>query len=350
MEGSAGFAAFVAFCHALFIIHSNKMQLEENKIYHMDNRQGLLMLPEKSVNLIIADPPYFEVKGDFDFIWKSFDEYLEFMEEQAKLYKRVLADNGTLFVWGDKKRIAYIQVIFDRYFKLENSLVWRKVDSMQYQYYSPDLARTFNTHNERLLMYSFEYEPGERVTEEKIKPRHPFALYLKGEFERAGVTNKEIANLFPSATGGLTGCVSNWLTGANVITKEQYLKIREYLNGEYLRAEYEYLRAEYEDLRRPFYNILKLEEVLEFSQEGHKTKDFDHETVKPEKLTRALILICSRENDLVLAPFAGSGTECAMAAKENRRFIGFDIEKKYVDMANKRAEHHLRRPSLFSAV
>jgi hypothetical protein len=38
------------------------------------------------------------------------------MEDQARLYKRVLADNGTLFVWGDKKNIAYVQVIFDKYF------------------------------------------------------------------------------------------------------------------------------------------------------------------------------------------------------------------------------------------
>ena len=78
----------------------------------MDNRQGLSELSEKSVNLIISDPPYFEVKGEFDFVWKSFDEYLQFMEDQARLYKRVLADNGTLFVWGDKKNIAYVQVIF----------------------------------------------------------------------------------------------------------------------------------------------------------------------------------------------------------------------------------------------
>ncbi len=40
-------------------------------------------LPDKSVQLIIADPPYFEVKGDFDFIWKSFDDYLKDVEKWA---------------------------------------------------------------------------------------------------------------------------------------------------------------------------------------------------------------------------------------------------------------------------
>ena len=37
---------------------------------------------------------------------------------------------------------------------------------------------------------------------------------------------------------------------------------------------------------------------------------------KPEALTRALMLTCSRPNDLVLVPFAGSGTECAMLLKK----------------------------------
>jgi hypothetical protein len=49
---------------------------------------------------------------------------------------------------------------------------------------------------------------------------------LRIEFENANVNNKEIAKLFPSRTGGLTGCVSNWLNGDNVITEEQYLKVR----------------------------------------------------------------------------------------------------------------------------
>jgi hypothetical protein len=56
---------------------------------------------------------------------------------------------------------------------------------------------------------------------------------LRIEFENANVNNKEIAKLFPSRTGGLTGCVSNWLNGDNVITEEQYLKVR-VSNNKYL--------------------------------------------------------------------------------------------------------------------
>jgi len=323
---------------------------EINKVHHKD--WMLNGLPDKSVQLIIADPPYFEVKGEFDFIWASFDDYLKDVERWAVECKRVLADNGTLFWWGNSKKIAYSQIILDKYLNLENSIVWRKKNSIQYQYYTPDLARTFNTHNERLLMYSNEVGTTglEKIMEENIKPKHPFAKYLRKELEMAGISNREISKLFPSASGGLTGCVSNWLNGDNVITEEQYLKIRDFLNGKYLRKEYEDLRKEYEDQRRFFCNPNKYEEVLEFSQEAHITGNYDHDTCKPETLTRALILTCSRPNDLVLVPFSGSGTEVAMAIKEGRRAIGFDIELKYVEMGNKRADTIKSQPSLFSGL
>jgi site-specific DNA-methyltransferase (adenine-specific) len=108
---------------------------------------------------------------------------------------------------------------------------------------------------------------------------------------------------------------------------------REY---EDLRREYEDLRREYEDLRRPFDNFLNLNEVMRFNNESAMHTQYKHPTRKPEKLTRALLLTCSRPNDLVLVPFAGSGTECAMAKKENREFIGFEIDEKYHAVAMER--------------
>jgi len=319
--------------------------MEYNKIHHLNFLDN--SLPDKCANEIIADPPYFEVKGEFDYIWKSFNDYLKDVELWAKECKRILADNGTLFWWGHAKKIAYTQIILDKYFNLENSLVWQKTDSMQYQYYSPELARTYNTHNERCLMYSNEVgQTGlEMIMEEFIKPNNPFAKYLQSEFKKANVTNKEIAKLFPSKTGGLTGCVSNWLNGDNVITEEQYLKVRNYLNNEYLRKEYEYLRKEYEylrkeyeDQRRYFYNEYKYEEVLKTSQQSNKTKHYDHETKKSEIVTEMLILPTTKENDLIIVPFVGSGTECAMAKKHRRKYIGYEIEKKHINTATKRCQ------------
>ena len=72
--------------------------MEFNKAYHsnwLDNT-----LPDKCAKLIIADPPYFEVKGEFDFIWASFADYLADVQKWAIECKRILADNGSLFWYG----------------------------------------------------------------------------------------------------------------------------------------------------------------------------------------------------------------------------------------------------------
>ena len=312
-------------------------------------------LPDKCAKLIIADPPYYKVKGDFDFIWRTFEDYLKDVEKWAIECKRLLADNGTLFWYGHAKNIAYAQVIFDKHFNLINNLVWNKGSFMGLE--ESEGLRSFAPCTERILMYEQRGQKtgGELIFEQFLKPKNPFSKYLKIEFKNAGFTNREIAQLFPSRTGGLTGCVSNWLNGDNVITEEQYSVIKEYCNNNYLqkpyeelKAEYEELKAEYEELRRPFNNRFNLQEVLNFSNESVKTgAKYDHDTVKPEKLTRALILTCSRENDLVVVPFAGSGTECAMSAKEKRTFIGYEITEKHAKMAQDRADKILKEPTLF---
>jgi DNA modification methylase len=331
--------------------------MELNKIYHLDNREGLKQLPEKCANLIISDPPYFEVKGEFDFVWKSFDEYLEFMEGQAQLYKRILADNGTLFVYGHAKRIAYVQTIFDKYFTLINNAVWDKGSFMGLE--ESEGLRSFAPCTERLLMYGSvaqDLTGLQTIEREYVAPRNPFAIELKKARLKKGVTINEVAEygkFYGNVNHG--GAVTNWERGYNVPLKEQWAILCENLpieRKEYedLRKEYEDLRKEYEDLRRPFDNLFNLQEVLRFPNEQAKTgAQYDHDTVKPEKLTRALILTCSRPNDLVVVPFAGSGTECAMAAKEGRRFVAFETTEKHVNMANKRVELIKIQPNLFNA-
>lgn len=318
--------------------------LAYNKVYLMDVIEGLKCLPDKSVNLFIIDPPYFKVKGDFDFVL-TWDEWLNLHERLAVECKRVMTENGTLFIWGDRKKIAYQQIIFDKFFKLESSIRWENTNQHKQQVrYSSEL-RCFPSMGEHLLMYSFDFEPGgweltgwEKVLEEKIRPQHPFALYLKSEFERAGLSVAEVRRWVVSELNFDSAMINRWLEGSSIMKPEIYRKFREYLNakgGNYLRREYEDLRREYEDLRRPFYNTRNLGDVFKYS--NTETTDYNHPTIKPEGLTSDLIETCSRPGDLVCAPFAGSGTEVAMAAKLKRRWIGFDNVSKYVQMANDRA-------------
>lgn len=64
----------------------------------------------------------------------------------------------------------------------------------------------------------------------------------------------------------------------------------------------------------------------------------DHPTQKPEKLIAKLLLASTREGDLVLDPFLGSGTTAAAARKLNREFTGIEIEEEYCLLALKRLE------------
>jgi site-specific DNA-methyltransferase (adenine-specific) len=80
---------------------------------------------------------------------------------------------------------------------------------------------------------------------------------------------------------------------------------------------------------------------------GGTTNDkiaFEHPAVFPESLARDHILSWSDENDLVFDPMCGSGTTCKMAKVLNRHYIGSDISKKYIRIAEERIK--LAKPEL----
>ena len=304
--------------------------IEKNTIHHADWMTN--DLPDGSVNLIIADPPYFEVRGDFDFVWDSFDDYLKDVEKWAVECKRLLSENGTLFWYGDDKRIAYAQIIFDKYFGLVNHLIWHKGENFMGLNKSDGL-RSFAPCTERILMYSNDQY---NLTQCVFNIRD----YIREEIQKSKgkISFKEINQTLGTATNGggvASACLSLKKSEPAMMTKEMYQKLQKWCHP-YLRREYEDLRREYEDLRRPFDNFLNLNEVMRFNNESAMNTQYKHPTRKPEKLTRALLLTCSRPNDLVLVPFAGSGTECSMAKKENREFIGFEIDEKYHAVAMER--------------
>jgi site-specific DNA-methyltransferase (adenine-specific) len=293
-------------------------------------------LADKSVKLIIADPPYFEVKGDFDFKWKSFDDYLIDVEKWAKECKRLLADNGTLFWYGHAKKIAYAQIIFDKYFNLENNIA---IEFNRQTKKGVENFRCFAPVSERALMYSLE-TPQTFISIRK---------YLWDEYTKTGLSMEQVNELIGTTAKGGGGMAYNTLS----ITRTKWDMPKEYIytalqKTGFFKKPYEELKTEFETLRRPFNNFKKLFDVMSFDQEAHITGKYDHDTCKPETLTRALILTCSRPNDLVLVPFAGSGTEVAMAIKEGRQAIGFDVEEKYCKMSNDRIKIVLSKPELFA--
>ena len=64
--------------------------------------------------------------------------------------------------------------------------------------------------------------------------------------------------------------------------------------------------------------------------------DLKHPTQKPQELIEQMIEIGTKEGDLVLDPFIGSGTTACACKKLNRNFIGFEINPDYVKISNER--------------
>jgi DNA modification methylase len=75
--------------------------------------------------------------------------------------------------------------------------------------------------------------------------------------------------------------------------------------------------------------------------QGNSSSDkfiFKHPAVFPEQLAQDHILSWSNKGDVVLDPFIGSGTTAKMAVLNNRRYIGYELDEKYFEIAQKRIE------------
>ena len=70
----------------------------------------------------------------------------------------------------------------------------------------------------------------------------------------------------------------------------------------------------------------------------HKKRRDEHPCQLPIHLLERLLLMSSDEGDIVLDPFVGTGTTAIAAKKLGRKFIGIDIDPKYVEITNKKLE------------
>lgn len=68
--------------------------------------------------------------------------------------------------------------------------------------------------------------------------------------------------------------------------------------------------------------------------------DFNHPCPVPVKLMERIILLTTSEGDLIVDPFMGSGTTAIACMNTNRRFVGYEIDTFYSDMANERVSTH----------
>lgn len=301
-------------------------------------------MPDRCVDLVVTDPPYNIGKAE----WDRIENYEAWLNSVFMVVDRILKPCGALLFFH--MRFDVLSRIHRR-IEWETSLRHRQLIIIDKGIGSVagrcnfESMRTFPRATEYLQLYDYENMTGAEELAEKYQACNPMAKYLKDEFKRAGVTQKKMAALFLSKTGGMTGCISNWLLGYNFPTKEQYLIMRDYLNGEYLRQEYEDLRQEYEDLRRPFSLPEATTDVLQVN--FYSDVRVAHPTRKPHKLIKMLVESFSRTDGLIFDPFAGSGSTLVAAKQLGRQFIGIEIDPGYCEIARKRIALATEQQDLF---
>jgi modification methylase len=241
-------------------------------IIHGDCIAEMARLPDKSVDLIFADPPYnLQLGGDLfrpeggkvdacDDDWDKFDSlaaYDEFTRDWLIEARRILRDTGTIWVIGSYHNIYRVGTLLqDEGFWILNDIIWRKINPM------PNFRGTrFTNAHETLLWcakdekarYTFNYRAMKGLNDD---------LQMRSDW------------LLPICSG-------------NERTKDDA---------------------------------------------GSKA----HPTQKPESLLYRVLLACTKPGDVVLDPFFGTGTTGAVARRLGRHYIGIERERDYVKVARRR--------------
>jgi site-specific DNA-methyltransferase (adenine-specific) len=243
-------------------------------LYNGDSIWLLNQLPESSIDMIFADPPYnlsnggFTVhagrmvnvdKGDWDRS-KGFAQDYDFHYQWMEACKRVLKPHGTLWVSGTYHSIYQCgHALQSLGFHILNDVAWFKPNA------SPNLSCRFFTASHETLIWARKDK----------KAKHVFNYELMKE--------------------------GHWPD---------------------------------DQLKKP---NLQMRSVWSIHPPKREEKKFGkHPTQKPIELLKRIILASTNKGDIVLDPFSGSATTGIAAVVNDRKYIGIDMNKEYLDLSIKR--------------
>lgn len=326
--------------------------MEINTIYNMDVMDGLAKLPDNSINMVLTDPPYNIGKA----AWDKIDNYVEWCGGWLKECERVLKPNGVLVFWhNDLPATAKLVDWMDENtcFLYNSFGLWHKPYYRNQSWKNTNgntTLRSFFNIFEWFLAFEMsendDHTGLERVLSNPACFRSLKAWY-EGEKNRLGLTNKDIGEAYTAATGRKPYMLRHYFQDSQfeIPTREVWESVYEPLgfasSYEALRAEYETLRAGYETLRSPFNTLPGISYSNYFRDDEEKAKmgkKLPHPCMKPLSIIERLVLTYSREGDVVLDCFLGSGQTAIAAEMQGRKWVGIEKDAEYCDMAQRRIE------------
>lgn len=244
--------------------------MKTNTIYNENCFDTYNKLSNNSVDLIIADPPYYKiVKEDWDNQWKSEEDYYNWIKQLLKESKRVLKENGSMYIWNWFDNICSIgHFAKEEGFVIRNLITWnRGAGRERYNWASA---------KEDLLYLTLTDKPTFNLDDVLIGLDDPSRKMKKSSWERAQYVRKN--------------------------------------------------RKNFED------NKVNPSNVWFNSHVAHNSKEkVNHPTQKPLSVCDRIVKASSNEGDLVYIPFAGSGSEIVSCINNNRNYIASEINKNYIE-------------------
>lgn len=352
-----------------------------------DSLSRLKELSDKSVDLVITSPPYFNLR-DYGVVGQigqenSVDDYLDNLIAVFDEVYRVLKDNGSCWInisdvyenqsllcVPDKLKIRMVE----KGWICRNEIIWHKPNSM------PSSVKTrFNNDYEKLYFftkkknYYFEtqYEPlKSKVTSKKRKSISGNSKYQTAEQElsvRQGMNKQRGQKLvflrknLPDQQSFVT-FLRDRVTVDDIVENSTlsrskvehwfrrdtsgfaYPSVEDWNNIKWLIDDHSLIFSE---IDRQLTDVtIETDDILKNTNRGRvkrsvwsvNTKPFKgcHFAPYPEDLIKTPILACCPVDGLVLDPFMGSGTTGVVCKKLNRNFIGIDLNPDFVDIAETR--------------
>lgn len=300
-------------------------------------------------DLVHTDPPY-GMKKEKDGVLNdnlNYDDLLEFNKKWIPLTFDSLKDNGSWYCWGIDEPLMDIYseilkpMINSQKVTFRNLITWDKGNG---QGQLSELFRSYATADEKCLFVMCGVQGFSNNTEDYFEGWDSVRLYLEQEAKKVGLDAKKLKEI----TG--VGMYSHWFTKAQwvFIPEEHYKKIQNYYNGASFNKEYETLKQEYETLKQEWYKTRayfnnthdNMNNVWHISRAGNEERELtgSHATPKPLALCARAIKSSSREEEIVLDVFGGSGSTLISCEQLNRRCYMMEFDPKYVDVIINRWE------------
>lgn len=312
-------------------------------LLHGDCLELMKDIPDKSVDLILTDPPYNIGKAK----WDKIQNYIEWCSKWFIECQRVLKDNGSFYWWqNDMAQIAQLMEWLrnNSEFVFNSFIVWDKGEFRALSWKNPsddsNLRSWFNT-CEYCLFYTFQDKTGLSTVMLDTNNFPTMRRYFKDLQEFIGLG----LNTINSRLGHRRAehCFYCKTTQWNMPTPETYQQLIDVFDIDEWEGfrEYESLRQEYESLRYT-HNLDTNHNNVWRSQERNNGKQ--HPTQKPNDLMERIIKTSSNQGDTVLDLFMGSGSTGVACVNTNRNFIGIELDDKYFEIAKRRISEARNKP------